>query len=139
MPIVRALPIFGSVPEQAAVDLVGSGELLEYGEGELLIKQGEQSDYALVVVGGVIEVMVESKYGLVQLAALEAPALVGEIGIFTDVPRTASIQAKTKVQAVKLGGEQRSFGFRPCGASRPRLVTFSLRNEVARAFIDPDG
>jgi phosphoserine phosphatase RsbU/P len=105
LPIVRALPIFGSVPEQAAVDLVGSGELLEYGEGELLIKQGEQSDYALVVVGGVIEVMVESKYGLVQLAALEAPALVGEIGIFTDVPRTASIQAKTKVQAVKLGGE----------------------------------
>ena len=42
--IVRALPIFGSVPEQAGADLIGSGELLEYGAGQLLIKQGEQSD-----------------------------------------------------------------------------------------------
>jgi phosphoserine phosphatase RsbU/P len=105
LPIVRALPIFGSVPEQAAADLIGSGELVEYGEGELLLKQGEPSDCALVVVDGVLEVLVESKYGLVQLAALEAPALVGEIGVFTSVPRTASIQAKTKVHAVRIGGD----------------------------------
>ena len=106
IPIVRALPVFGQVPEQAGVDLIESGELLEFKEGELLLKQGQPSDCALLVADGVIEVFVESKYGFVQLTALTAPALVGEIGVFTNVPRTASIKAQTKVRAVKIGGEK---------------------------------
>ncbi len=129
LPIVRALPVFGSVPEQAGADLIGSGELLEYGAGQLLIKQGEQSDFALVVVDGVVEVMVESKYGLVQLAALEAPALVGEIGIFTNVPRTASIRAKTKVRAVKIDGDE----CQRFGQQNPAFLSTMMR-QLGRRF-----
>lgn len=103
--IVRALPAFAGVAEQAGIALIASGELLEYEEGELLVKQGEQSDCALVVVDGVVEVVVESKYGNVHLATLEPPALVGEIGVFTNVPRTASIQARGHVRAVRVGSD----------------------------------
>jgi phosphoserine phosphatase RsbU/P len=105
-PVVRALSVFASVPERAAVDLVESGDLIEFEEGQLLLKQGQASDCALVLLEGAIEVLAESKYGLIQLASLEAPALVGEIGVFTNVPRTASIQAKTAVRAIRIDSDQ---------------------------------
>lgn len=127
--IVRALPVFGSVSEQAGVDLIASGQLVDYEEGQLLIKQGEPSDHALVVVDGVVEVMVESKYGLVQLASLDAPALVGEIGVFTNVPRTASIQAKTKVRAIKLGGDE----CQRFGQQNPSFLSTMMR-QLGRRF-----
>jgi phosphoserine phosphatase RsbU/P len=103
---VRAIPIFASLQEQASVDLIEKGELLEFEEGEILLKQGQQSDCALVLLEGVVEVFAESKYGIVSLASLESPAFVGEIGVFTNVPRTASIKARTNVCAVKLGADE---------------------------------
>ena len=75
--------------------MIEGGEPLEFEEREFLVKQAEPSDFALVLLEGIVEVLAESKFGFVQLASLEAPAFVGEIGVFTNVPRTASIQAKT--------------------------------------------
>jgi phosphoserine phosphatase RsbU/P len=109
--IVRALPVFGCVSEEAAIVLIDSGQLVAFDEGQLLIKQGQPSDFGLLVVEGEVDVFVESKYGVVHLASLHAPALVGEIGVFTNVSRTASIKSKTRVQAVKLeGAELQRFG-----------------------------
>src|SRR5262245_29832483 len=103
---VRALPVFQRVPELQAVDLIASGRLLKFVEGEFLIRQGDQSDFALVSIDGVVDVLVESKYGLVHLASVPAPALVGEIGVFTNVPRTATIQAKSAVVAAMIGANE---------------------------------
>src|SRR5262245_61410766 len=96
---VRALPVFQDVSEVEAVGLIANCRLLNFSEVEFLIKQGDQSDFALVIIDGVVDVLVESKYGLVHLASVPAPALVGEIGVFTNVPRTATIQAKSAVLA----------------------------------------
>jgi sigma-B regulation protein RsbU (phosphoserine phosphatase) len=104
--IVQKLPLFAQLPEQAGVDLIQGGQLIEFKEEELLITQGQVSEYALALVDGVVEVFVESKYGSVNLATFEAPAFVGEIGVFTNVPRTASIKAKTKVRAVRIGVDE---------------------------------
>jgi hypothetical protein len=101
--IVEKLAVFSRVVETAAVDLLQHGELVEFAEQANLVTQGDVSDFALAVIDGTIEVFVESKYGPVHLASIEAPAFVGEIGVFTNVTRTASIRAKTKVQAIRLG------------------------------------
>src|SRR5690349_14830173 len=90
--VVRRLAVFSPLPERAGIELVEKGELLEFDEGQFVIKQGETSDSALVLMDGVADVLAETKYGFVHLASLEAPALVGEIGVFTNVPRTASIR-----------------------------------------------
>jgi phosphoserine phosphatase RsbU/P len=102
---VRGLQVFGHLPEKASVALIEGGQPVEFEEGQFLIKQGQPSDFALVVVDGVVDVLAESKYGFVHLAALQAPALVGEIGVFTNVSRTASIQAKTRVSAVRIDSD----------------------------------
>jgi len=109
--VVQVLPAFAGVPVQASVELIEAGQLVEYDEGYLLIKQGETSDYAFLLIEGIAEVFVETKYGFVQLASLQAPALIGEIGLFTSVPRTASIKASSSGFAVKIDGDElRRFG-----------------------------
>lgn len=126
---VRALPVFASLPEPSVVDLIRGGEVLQFDEEQILIKQGERSDYALVLMDGVVEVFVESKYGVVHLASMEAPAFVGEIGVFTNVPRTASIKTKTKVRAVRIGiNELHRFGH-----ENPRFLS-SLMLQLGRRF-----
>src|SRR5262245_12603056 len=92
---VRQLGVFKGLPEQVVVALIERGELLQFEDGQFLIRQGQTSESALVLVTGVADVLAETKYGSVHLASLEAPALVGEIGVFTNVLRTASIRAKT--------------------------------------------
>jgi phosphoserine phosphatase RsbU/P len=103
--IVRALPAFAALPEQAGLELIQDGELIAFDAQQLVIIQGDPSDHALILAEGAVEILVESKHGFVHLATVEAPALVGEIGVFANLPRTASIKARTKVVAVRLGVE----------------------------------
>ena len=127
--LARNLPVFAGVPEQACINLIQGGQLLEFEAEHVLVRQAEQSDYALVLLEGVVEVFVESKYGPVSLASLEAPTLVGEIGVFTNVSRTASIGAKTKGQAVKLGIEE----LHHFGQQNPRFLS-NLMLQLGRRF-----
>lgn len=127
--IVRALAVFERLPQQAGIDLIESGQLAEFDRGQLLIQQGQPSDCALVLVDGAVDVLVESKYGFVHLASLESPALVGEIGVFTNVPRTASIQAKTQVRAVRIGSDE----LHRFGQANPSFLS-TLMLQLGRRF-----
>jgi len=127
--VVKTLPAFSCLPEKAGIDLIQSGQLIEFEGDERLITQGQPSDCAFVVIDGVIEVFVESKYGSVHLASLEAPAFVGEIGVFTNAPRTASINAKTKVRAVKVGVQE----LHRFGQQNPSFLS-SLMLQLGRRF-----
>ena len=127
--IIRLLPAFAGLPPQAGLDLIETGQLIEYDENRLLIKQGEASDHALILVEGSAEVFVETKYGYVHLASLEAPALVGEIGLFTNVPRTASIKALSKGFAVKLEANE----LHRFGQQNPTFLS-TLMSQLGRRF-----
>ena len=63
--------------------------------GAPLVRQGEQSDVAFVVVEGTVRIVADTAYGAVPLARISAPKLIGEIGALSGLPRTASIIAET--------------------------------------------
>jgi serine phosphatase RsbU (regulator of sigma subunit) len=121
--IIRKLAVFEGLEDQATDALVQGGAPVEYQDGEFLIRQGDTSDFALILIVGAADVLVETTYGTANLASLEAPALVGEIGVFTNAGRTASIQAKTPIRAVRLGRDElHEFGQRnPAFLSRMML------------------
>lgn len=78
----------------------------EFNAGDLLLRQGDPSDHALYVTEGALRVFADSSYGRVPLADLEAPRLIGEIGVLAAMPRTASIAAATAGTAYELDAEQ---------------------------------
>lgn len=66
------------------------------------MRQGERGDFALVILDGEVDVYVEIPAGLIHMATLGRDRIVGELGGFTDAPRTATIVARTDVAALRV-------------------------------------
>src|SRR5919199_1707632 len=96
---------FGALPEQDLKTLIVRSDIIEFAPGELLLRQGAPSDSVLLIAKGDVEVFVETAQGQVQLGRLSPGALVGEIGVFADIPRTASVRAHAPTEVLKIGRE----------------------------------
>jgi CRP-like cAMP-binding protein len=101
--MLREHPVFGQLPEHALKDLVIRSDLVVFDAGERMLRQGDASDSALLITQGDVDILVDSAQGLLQLGQLSGGALIGEIGVFAGVPRTASVRARTQVEALKIG------------------------------------
>lgn len=75
---------------------------IAFAPGDILIKQGDDSDVAYFITQGTVQVFAETRYGTVPLATLPAPRLIGEIGVLANLPRTAGIKAATAIEAYAL-------------------------------------
>lgn len=94
--IILAPAVDGGAPVTLAVMIRGlSATKIE--AGVALVRQGEQSEVAFVVVDGAVRVVADTAYGAVPLATIGAPKLIGEIGALSGLPRTASIIAVTEL------------------------------------------
>ncbi len=93
--------LLGQLSRHALDHLLSCGSLVAIGAGEHLIRQGAPSDAAYLLVGGEVEVVIENSYGSVHLTRLSAGEVFGEVGVFTGLPRNASIVARGPVQALR--------------------------------------
>ncbi|HEY8138376.1 MAG TPA: cyclic nucleotide-binding domain-containing protein, partial [Methylocystis sp.] len=84
-------------------DIVASLAPIELRPGDILMRQGEVSDAAYFLESGSVLVYAETPYGPVSLATLEGPRLVGEIGAFADLERTASVKAVGAARVFRIG------------------------------------
>jgi len=62
-------------------------------EGEVLMRQGEPGSIAYFVLSGELRVIVETPLGDVAMSSLTPGQFVGEIAIFSRMPRTATVNA----------------------------------------------
>src|SRR5262249_34558192 len=91
--------------------LLSCGQMLTLRPGDVLIHQGEASDSAHIIIEGSGAIRIETSYGTVNLSTISAPTLVGEIGVFMGVPRTATIEATMPLRALRIdSGDLQKFG-----------------------------
>lgn len=50
--IVRSTPLFGAMPQEVALSLIGNQPVTRHGKGEMLFQQGEPANAFYVVLGG---------------------------------------------------------------------------------------
>ncbi len=60
--------------------------------GQLIFKEGDASDVAYFLKQGKVEVLKKAAHGDVQLAELPAGSVFGEMGLFEEAPRSASVR-----------------------------------------------
>jgi CRP-like cAMP-binding protein len=102
---LRAVPMFKDI-ETARLKLIAfTSERLNFPEGTPLFKQGEPSDSAYVIIDGTADVVLETPTGPLPVAELGRNALVGEMGVITGSPRSASIVARSGVTALRMPKE----------------------------------
>ena len=103
--ILRRIPLFSGIEPAKLKLLAFVSERLEYQEGQNLFRQEQVGDAAYVIIEGAADVIVESEDGEIPVAELGDNAFVGEIAILCDVPRTATVRAKTKLDVLKIKKE----------------------------------
>lgn len=77
-------------------------EQREYDAGEIILKEGDPSDFAYRIASGEVEVYMEHDGQTVVLGTVKAGEFLGEMGVIEGQPRSASARAKTRVAAKPL-------------------------------------
>ena len=80
-------------------------EQKQFNHGELIFREGEESDFAYLVVEGTIDIFKRTDKGTVLLSNLGAGELFGEMGLVSDAPRSASAAASGPVVVKQISGE----------------------------------
>jgi len=89
-----------------------------FAPGETITKQGAVAHWLYIIVSGLAEVRVQVEATTKVVAKIQAPGFVGEMGLMTGEPRTATVVALTEVECYRLDKE----GFNKIMVGRPEIV-----------------
>ena len=99
--LAQSNAVLGRLSPSTLEDLLDRGEVLELGPDQALVKQGDRRISAYLILDGDLDIQVDTAYGQVRLAHISRGALIGEIGVFAELPRTATVCTQSAVRALK--------------------------------------
>ncbi|HEX2582134.1 MAG TPA: cyclic nucleotide-binding domain-containing protein [Dongiaceae bacterium] len=100
--ILRRVPLFAKIELAKLKLLAFASERITYQDGELLFSQGDRSDAAYIVIEGEADILIDTQNGPLTVAHLGKDAIIGEIGILCDVPRTATVRAAKPLTVIRI-------------------------------------
>jgi MFS family permease len=99
--LLRQIPFFAPLPAPAMERVMADVVARDAAAGDVLIREGDRGDLFYVIVEGTVEITRRGEH-----VSEQGPgAYVGEIALLRDVPRTASVTAKTPLRLLALERE----------------------------------
>lgn len=96
-------PLFADFSEADLVAVIQGLELATYGPGDILILEGDPGTSLFVITSGVVRAFVRQADGKnKQVREMGEGSFFGEIAVLSGKPRTATVTAKTTVEALIL-------------------------------------
>jgi MFS family permease len=125
--LLTANPIFAPLPGTSLEHLAARLIPLRLEEGATIIREGDAGDRFYIVAEGTVEVSQDGK----MISKLVAGAHFGEIALMRDLPRTATVTAKTPVVLYAL--EREDFlaavtGHPPSAQAAEEVISARLAN-----------
>ena len=102
---LRRVPFFAEIEPAKLKLLAFMSERVGYDPGKVLFRQGDRGDAAYLIIDGEADILIDTPNGPLTVATLGANDIVGEMAILGDVPRTATVQAKGRLVALRLAKE----------------------------------
>jgi CRP/FNR family transcriptional regulator, cyclic AMP receptor protein len=103
--LLRRVPYFAEIEPAKLKLLAFMSERVAFDPGKRLFRQGDPGDAAYLIISGEAEVSVETPAGPVVLATPGANEIVGDMAILGNVPRTATVRAKTRLITLRISKE----------------------------------
>jgi serine phosphatase RsbU (regulator of sigma subunit) len=95
-------PIFGRFDPPSLRAVAARCGFATFPAGETIMRQGDRGTFACVILEGEVDVHVEIPAGLIHVATLGRNRFIGELGVFTDLPRIATVVARTYVIVLRI-------------------------------------
>lgn len=100
--ILAQHPIFARFDKSALLAVAARCGFATYPAGATIMREGEAGSFALVIFEGEVDVFVELSSGQVQMATVGRNGIIGEYAVFTEMPRTATVIARTYLVVVRI-------------------------------------
>lgn len=104
--LLKRIPLFANIDTSKLKLLAFTSERVRFPAGQVLCRQGEIGRAAFIIIDGEADVIVDAETGPLTVASVGRNDFVGEIAILCDVPRTATVQARTDVTALVIAKDQ---------------------------------
>ncbi len=104
--LIRRIPIFVKIDIALLKLLCFSSERLTFQPDQTIFGVGDPGDAAYVIIEGNVDVSVPTSSGPLVINSLGPNDILGEIAIFAEVPRTATVTAKTRVETLRIAKDQ---------------------------------
>jgi CRP-like cAMP-binding protein len=100
---LRALPLFEGLSDQVLRILATAARRRSFDPGEVLFHQGEQGTTCHVILSGTVRIYVIGEDGReLAVRIMRAGETVGEMALFDDQPRSASVEALELIRTLEL-------------------------------------
>jgi CRP-like cAMP-binding protein len=99
---LRQVPMFRDIDQARLKLLAFTSERVQFASGQRFFSQGDAADAAYVILEGRADVTLNTPTGEIKVAELAKNALVGEMGILSDSPRSATITAAESTTALRI-------------------------------------
>ena len=96
------VPMFGKLDAARLKLLAFTSRALTFAPGETLVRVGEPSDSAYLILDGNVDVLGATAQGEFRIGTVGPNALIGEMGVLMDGPRTVTVRAQGEVRALKI-------------------------------------
>src|SRR5579864_5324841 len=104
--ILAPHPIFARFDRVSLLAVAAQCTFATYQPGATVMREGDPGTFACVILEGEANIFVELAAGPILMATIGRNRIVGELGVFTDMPRTATVVARTFLVVVRI--EQKS-------------------------------
>lgn len=99
------VPLFSKLEQSKLKLLAFTSELQTYEDGEVVFKEGDAADCAYVILKGEACIYANADDGEVVVGTLKSNQLLGELGVLTTSPRSATIRAKGRLMMLRISSE----------------------------------
>lgn len=100
--ILSLHPIFARFDPDSLLAVAGECSFATYAADATIMREGDPGTFALVILDGDVDVFVALPAGHVHMATIGRNRVIGELGVFTDMPRTATVIARTPLVVLRL-------------------------------------
>jgi CRP-like cAMP-binding protein len=94
--LITGFPLFRGFTLDGARMLLDCGEVKEFSPGEMLIKEGDEPTFVLLVLNGRLQVFVLRQQRDLVLTDAVPGTILGELAVLCGIPRSASVRASEK-------------------------------------------
>lgn len=102
--LLRSIPILSKLPSNKLKLLAFASDRVSYAAGEVMFHQGDDADAAYIIISGTGDVLVSTDADSepFRVASIQEKEFVGDMAILCDIPRTATVTAKTEIVALRI-------------------------------------